>query len=394
MRYAHIVEEAKLASNRTEPASLIVKTAAQSRVDINYNLSTDKSLRHIYKDAKGNINYSKFLEDLDALAGNVAFFFCDDGLPETSACSLVTACVEQIEIFRKISIHEDIVLSGQVVWVGKSSLDVLVEAHQFPVGNAHETPQLLEAAGSGTRVLSSVFTYVARDRTTGKATTINPLSTVGMTAAEKRFYDERAAAAAARKGAEAESVFDIATLSARKMALENALSRGKALQNLPCLAGPGVLMSSTALENTFICQPQKCNTAGKVFGGYLIHEACNLAQASMYMFSGRPAQLLFIPKIVFRRPVLIGDMIKLSARVVYASREQPRRAMCEITCQIVKPEQASSLLSNHFSFVFALEGDMSLQVLPGSREEGEALVSGATRVLRIRPEDLAEEYES
>ncbi len=64
----------------------------------------------------------KFLEDLDALAGNVAFWHADDGLPATSPLALVTASVEEIRVLRQMDVQSDIVLSGQVVYVRASVL--------------------------------------------------------------------------------------------------------------------------------------------------------------------------------------------------------------------------------------------------------------------------------
>ena len=57
------------------------------------------------------------------------------------------------------------------MYVGKSSMDVLVEGHYYDGG---QEPPLMGPSKS--RVLSSVFTYVARDRGTGKAALVNPLS--------------------------------------------------------------------------------------------------------------------------------------------------------------------------------------------------------------------------
>lgn len=43
------------------------------------------------------------------------------------------------------------------------------------------------------------------------------------------------------------------------------------MQDLPALATDNaVLMSQTALQNTFICQPQQRNMHGRVFGGFLM----------------------------------------------------------------------------------------------------------------------------
>jgi hypothetical protein len=62
------------------------------------------------------------------------------------------------------------------------------------------------------------------------------------------------------------------------------VDHGKAMVDMPALCfrirPHRVLMNSTVLENSFICQPQKTNTAGNVFGGFLLNRACSLAQVS------------------------------------------------------------------------------------------------------------------
>ena len=41
--------------------------------------------------------------------------------------------------------------------------------------------------------------------------------------------------------------------------------------DLPALAdNAAVLMSKTRLENTFLCQPQQRNMAGRIFGGFIM----------------------------------------------------------------------------------------------------------------------------
>ena len=57
------------------------------------------------------------------------------------------------------------------MYVDKSSMDVLIEGHRY---DGSEGPPLIGPSKS--RVLSSVFTYVARDCEIGKAALVNPLS--------------------------------------------------------------------------------------------------------------------------------------------------------------------------------------------------------------------------
>ncbi|CAN0533683.1 unnamed protein product, partial [Ectocarpus sp. 8 AP-2014] len=61
----------------------------------------------------------RILEDLDALAGNIAFKHCSE---DPSFPLLVTASVDRIVLRRHPELDCDITLMGRVVWTGRSSM--------------------------------------------------------------------------------------------------------------------------------------------------------------------------------------------------------------------------------------------------------------------------------
>ena len=61
-----------------------------TRVDVTQAFTHDESLKGIYTDSSKAVLFQKLLEDLDALAGNVAYFHYYDGDPSASPLSLVT----------------------------------------------------------------------------------------------------------------------------------------------------------------------------------------------------------------------------------------------------------------------------------------------------------------
>ena len=198
----------------------------------------------------------------------------------------------------------------------------------------------------------------------------------------------------ARKQAQAKGASNEVDVTARD-AMVRLVDAGKAMVDMPALAHAGrVLMGSTVLENSFICQPQKSNTAGNVFGGYLLHQACSLASSSIYMFSGQTVNPQLVNKIEFQRPVHIGDLIRLRSRISYLSSSTPRKAVCDITCHIVKPEKVSTCLSNRFSFIFELEDCARLKaVQPCTKEEVLALFDAAAQVHGDNTSEFFAEYE-
>ncbi len=54
----------------------------------------------------------------------------------------------------------------------------------------------------------------------------------------------------------------------------------------PATESHQLFMDDTSLENTFTCQPQQRNMHGRVFGGFLMRRAFELAHSTAYMFAG------------------------------------------------------------------------------------------------------------
>lgn len=96
----------------TAPQKVLSKTTDQSKLSLCYNFTKDPHLRDLYIDHTGNILIGKLLEDLDALAGNIANKHCCDEDPLSKRLSLVTASVDEIVQRHPISINDDLILTG------------------------------------------------------------------------------------------------------------------------------------------------------------------------------------------------------------------------------------------------------------------------------------------
>lgn len=62
-------------------------------------------------------------------------------------------------------------------------------------------------------------------------------------------------------------------------------------------AGDALLMDSTRLSNTFTCQPQQRNMHGRVFGGFLMRRAYELAFATVHMFAGSRPRFVQVDRV-------------------------------------------------------------------------------------------------
>ena len=147
---------AKDATGTEAQQVMVPKCAADSAVSVRYAFGSDTSLKDAYINPFGGPRFGILMEDMDAIAGNVAFKHTDDGNTLTRPPLLVTASVDQISLLRTVPLDDDLLLSAAVVWVGRSSMQIRVILHV----EEDDTKPMLE----------SIFTYVARDRATGKST--------------------------------------------------------------------------------------------------------------------------------------------------------------------------------------------------------------------------------
>jgi hypothetical protein len=60
------------------------------------------------------------------------------------------------------------------------------------------------------------------------------------------------------------------------------------------------LAERTSLSNTFVCQPQQRNMHGRIFGGFLMRRAFELAFATTYLFAGSRPGLVRVDEVTFR----------------------------------------------------------------------------------------------
>ncbi|GAB2298174.1 Acyl-coenzyme A thioesterase 2, chloroplastic [Dionaea muscipula] len=158
---------------------LLTKTPTQSRTTILYNFSSDFILREQYRDPWNEVRIGKLLEDLDALAGTISVKHCSDDDSTTRPLLLVTASVDKIVLRKPISVDIDLRISGSVIWVGRSSMEIQLDVTQSPEGTLMSSDSV---------ALTANFIFVARDSQTKKAAQVNRL--LPETEKEKQLFEE------------------------------------------------------------------------------------------------------------------------------------------------------------------------------------------------------------
>ncbi|KAM1454191.1 hypothetical protein COP2_003820 [Malus domestica] len=354
-------------------SELLNKTPSQSRTSILYNFSTDYILREQYRDPWNEVRIGKLLEDLDALAGTISVKHCCDDNSTTRPLLLVTASVDKIVLKKPISVDIDLKIVGAVIWVGRSSIEIQLEVIQ----SATDGSDIADSVA-----LSANFIFVARDSKTGKAAPVNRLSPE--TQREILLFEEAEARNNLRKrkrGGGDRREFENGELNRVK----TLLAEGRIFCDMPALADrDSILLKDTRLENSLICQPQQRNIHGRIFGGFLMHRAFELAFSTAYAFAGLVPCFLEVDHVDFLKPVDVGDFLRFKSCVLYTEVQNPDQPLIniEVVAHVTRPELRSTEVSNTFYFTFTVRpeakatknGFRILNVVPATEEEARHIV--------------------
>ncbi|XP_049386650.1 acyl-coenzyme A thioesterase 4, mitochondrial-like isoform X2 [Solanum stenotomum] len=332
---------------------LIAKTPSRSRTSVVYRFSSDFELRERYRNPINEIRIEKLLEDLDALAGTISYKHCscDDG--KARSLILVTASVDNMILKKPICIDNDITIEGAVTWVGCSSLEIQLEVKQSPPEPTNSTESVS---------LTANFTFVAKDKT-GKSVKINQI--LPQNEKEQHLWEEAEERNKMRKKKKEE----------KKDNLNELLLANKDNNN-------NILIKETYLQNSLVCQPEKNNIHGQIFGGYLMRKAYELAYVTAYSFARTPPCFVEVDHVDFLKPVNAGDFLHLKSCVIYTQVENSSRPLInvEVVAHVTQPQDLSSEVSNNFYFTFTVPSD-SLRnglkirnVVPGTEEEAQRVI--------------------
>lgn len=163
-------------------------------------------------------------------------------------------------------------------------------------------PSIAETTDSSDAVaLTANFTFVARDSKTGKSAIINQISPE--TGKEKLLWREAEERNKLRKKKKGEQKKE--EISGEEMnRLNELLAESRVFCDMPALAGrDSILIKDTFLQNSLICQPQQRNIHGRIFGGFLMRRAFELAFATAYGFAGSAPCFLEVDHVDFLKPV-------------------------------------------------------------------------------------------
>ena len=405
-----------IAQNNGESKHLLSKLPSDSYIEIDYNFTTDYFLKQAYTNPWGFFRKGKLLEDMDALAGNIAQIHCHvDGyalpLLVTASCDKISMTYDHMHSNNHDNVnlmdfsntagtseglkdsmhtkgqqyninHVDMKLSGQVIYTGSSSLQILLGIRKKD-----------NIAGNDRNWMTALFTFVARDPVTNKALPINSLDISRLTEQEKQLYHQaldrvrftkqrnqqkKMAQRFLDKLSEKKKQLLLQQQQRRNYMIASLLNSSKPLLEMPCLADPMcILLEKTTLVHNHIMQPQQRNMLDRIFGGYLMRKSFEIAFTCAYLFGGSQPEFVSLNHVDFILPVDVGDLMKLESSVLYTTvnSHSPPRLHIQVVASICKPEVQTSKVSNTFDYTFQLPEILTCKkVLPSNYSDAARIV--------------------
>ena len=399
-----LLKQGKDITDLPQPTSLssITKTIEDSYISVLLPFGTDIEFRNAYINRWGQLRVGKLLEEIDAFAGIIAYLHCDDNNPSTGPLTLVTASLDRLDLLTyPLLPNINYYLKGAVTYSGTSSMNIDVDLSAIPnnhpdVHKLQTTHNLqpnsntttittnnttLSSSSSSSElipVIQASMTFVARNkdnqsvpvpRIIPKNTFETKLFNIGHNATEQRKISRKTSLYRLPPTTTELQLVHALFMELESMGLRNIvnLSPTSSTSSSSSSSIPSNIrfVSDTKTTTTIITMPQDRNIHGKVFGGYLMRKAFEIAFACGWKFTGVLPKFLALDDVTFLLPVETGTLLTFEARVTYA-RGHPNKTYsisvaafmetpnnnnnATITSNSIPKQQQQ--LTNEFNFVF------------------------------------------
>ncbi|GJJ70544.1 acyl-coenzyme A thioesterase 9 [Entomortierella parvispora] len=350
--------------------ALVLKTMQDSYTEIILPFKTDKALLEEYINVGGSLRHGKIMEDLDALAGAISYKHADDGKADSTPLTIVTASVDRIDLLKPLGVT-DLRLSGHVTYVGYSSMEIFMKMEEI----SEDKP-----GQHGDTILVARFTMVARDAITGKAAQVNPMLLQNDT--EKKLFqmgeDHKAKkrvatdSALTKRPPTQEERFLIHDLYLEYSKYDDPHLKVKKPDDVEWMA-------DTKQSSITIMQPQDRNIHDKIFGGYLMRLAYELAFCNASVFISSRPTFLALDEISFRKPVPIGTFLALDSQIVFAEGGDHHSFQVMVKADVLDVKKGTRETTNTFWFTFTDPVKGTPRIMPRTYAESMLYLEGKRR---------------
>ena len=348
--------------------SLGKKCIKESLCSLELPFLRDEELRNDYINHRGDLRVGLLLEDMDVFGGYCAYSHCA-GMKEFP--TIVTASMDQMDLHGELNAFQDLQLVGAVTYAGNSSMNVDID-----VATIEPSPKI---------VLSASFTFVARDRDNNSLTVpkVDPSTEI-----EQSLLVRGKEKQVARKKSRLNSLTRQPPTAEELKILHSIFTERikPAGGNLE----EALTMKETRMQTTIIAHPQMRNVHNKVFGGYLMRKAYELAWANANLVTKGPVYFVELDDIFFRAPVEVGSLVEFQARSSYSYNDETGESSSTVSvsvhADVMDPLTRNKTRTNTFEFVFSTQ-DRSVssdkrrapELLPVTYEEGIAYLMARRR---------------
>ncbi|SCU97385.1 LAMI_0F09890g1_1 [Lachancea mirantina] len=313
------------------------KTRADSFCYLTLPFRKDPMVADFYVNAAGRMRMGQIFQDLDALAGRIAYRHTSPAEPV-----IVTASVDRIYLLKNIDFIADynVVLSGSVVWTGRSSMEISIKAFAIRGDIPDEIKE--GTLSDADTFLTASFTFVARNPETHKSLAVNKLLPLN----EVEWMDFRRAEshnAAKKLRAASESLDTNPPTEEESQIIHKMWVASKELTSLGLKPKNVMLMKNTNLKSTMFMQPQYRNRHSyMIFGGYLMRQTFELAYCAAASFSHAFPRFVSLDSTTFRAPVPVGSILHMDATVVYTEHLREKSDKASSSTAASKPGKDDS----------------------------------------------------
>ncbi|KAK3810506.1 MAG: acyl-CoA hydrolase [Linnemannia elongata] len=349
---------------------LLLRTMQDSYTEIILPFKTDKALLEEYINVGGSLRHGKIMEDLDALAGAISYKHTDDGKPDSSPLAIVTASVDRIDLLKPLGVC-DLRLSGHVTYVGYSSMEIYMKMEEI---NKDKPGQ------HGDTILVARFTMVARDALTGKAAQVNPLLLRDDN--EKKLFQMGEDHKTKKRVATDSALTKLPPTQEERFLIHDLYleySKYDDPQNKTNKPDDVEWMADTKMSAVHIMQPQDRNIHDKIFGGYLMRLAYELAFCNASSFIASRPTFLALDEISFRKPVPIGTFLALDSQIVYAEGGDHHSFQVMVKADVLDVKKGTRETTNTFWFTFTDPVKGTNRIMPKTYAESMLYLEGKRR---------------
>ncbi|NXF71260.1 ACOT9 thioesterase, partial [Sclerurus mexicanus] len=348
-----------------------------SYLEVVLPLGSQPEIREKYLNVHNSVRFGRILEDLDSLGVLICYTHTKQEMQPKSPLSIVTALVDKINLCKKIIYPDsDIKFTGNVSWVGKTSMEVTM--HMLQLQDGEYSP-----------VLDATFVMVARDPENKRPAFVNPL--VPETPEEEAIFKQGELNKLRRIDFNTASLLKMAPTAEERNIVHDIFlntldtrqeGEGTVSFRSRKLPPNSVWMEDAKLKGLQICHPQERNIFNRIFGGFLMRKAFELGWATACSYGGSRPFIVSVDDIMFQKPVEIGSLLLLSAQVCYTEKNY---IQIRVHSEVYDANTREHHTTNIFHFTFISENEVP-RVVPNTYGESMLYLDGKRHFTAVMKE--------